>query len=520
MTLVTVRLPAVRTLRGRLATALGFLRSVLRPQSLADGLVRRVAVNSGWLIAERLLRMVAAVLISIWIVRHLGPHDFGILAYGLSLVLLVDTVAALGLKGVVVREVLEDPRQEPEIVGTTVGLRLGMSLVALLGVLGWGVAARSDSAALGVVTVLTLGLPLGSLSVLELAFESSLQSRHGVMARVVALALASVLRIVLLAVEAPLMAFAVAGAFELTVAGLICGLIYHRVRGSLLKLRFRGATAMRLLRLSWPLLVSSVAMTVYLKIDQVMLQHLVGSTEVGVYAAAARLSEIWYFLPVALATSLLPLLVAQRQEGQQQYRRSLQRAFDVSVWVAIALAAATTLIAAPLIGVLYGAPYTRTADILRVHMWAAPFVFMGTIFGRAMIAEHRLNVELLRHSVGAAVNIGLNVILIPRYGGVGAAVATLVSYSIVSYFICFLLPSTRPHARAMTRAFAWPLRGVLARRLRARGHPAPPPEVSVGPDHPRAVRLHQPGGARHPGTRLGTTHRPHHAPEGDGVREE
>ncbi len=433
------------------------LRPVLRRIPARDNLGRRVVQNSGWLIAERLVRIGFVFLISVWTARYLGPSGFGTLAYALSLVTIVQTVGTMGMRSVVVAELAEDPKREAETTGTAVGLQLAASVissVALL-LLLWGLGGDHESMLL--IAVLSLGLPLNAITVLELVFQAHLQSQHAFVARTAGLVVASLTRVGLLLLEAPLVGFAAAGAIELGLTGVAFAVIYQRTNGGLFRLRYRWGVARRLVAKSWPLFVSALSAVAYLKIDQVMLQEMRGATEVGVYAVAARLSEIWYFIPTAIGSSLLPLLIARRADPAA-YHESLVRSLTVAAWLGIAMAAGITVIAEPLISILYTDAFSATVGILRVHVWSAPFVFMGAIVGRALVAENRMRVELVRNLAGAVVNIALNLVLIPPLGGMGAAIATLISHATAAYLCFLVLPQLRPHFWRMTRALAWPLR--------------------------------------------------------------
>jgi len=424
--------------------------------------------------------MGVAFVITVWVVRQLGPTNYGLLAYALSIVAMIDVVASMGFRIVLVRELVETPEQEADLVGTALAVKVVGSLLAAAVVIGFAWVGGADATSLQIIAVLALGLPLGAFSVFDVSFQATLQSQYAVAARVAGLALASLLRIVFLLLDAPVLAFAAASAIELATVGIAFAVLYGRLALPLRALQFHLGTARRLVVMSWPFLASAMAAAVYLKIDQIMLQNMVGSREVGVYAAAARLSEMWYFIPIALSSSMFPMLVAQRMEDPRAYSRGLGDAFGIVLWIAIPLAVGTTIIATPLIGMLYGAEYARTDDILRVHMWAAPFIFMNVMLGRALILEGRRGVELSRHVTGAVVNIALNLLLIPLFHGMGAAVATLVSYAVASYFVCFAIPSLRPHGLLMSQALGFPLRlwaqhtGTSGGAATLQPHPAPP----------------------------------------------
>lgn len=434
-------------------------RARLDPKTLGG----QVILNSGWLIGERMVRMVLAFIVSIWVIRYLGAENYGVLAYALSLTMIVDVIATFGMRSTVVRELVQDPEHEGEIMGSTVGFKVltGFLSAAVLIAFGWFTAA--DSEVFPILVVLSLSLPVSALSALDLTFQASLQSQYAVAARTAALVLSLGLRVVLLLAGASLFAFAVASAVELALGGLAFAVMYWWKHASLLSLRFRTGLAWRLMSMSWPFLLSALAASVYLKVDQVMLHAFSTSREVGQYAAAARISEIWYFIPIAAASSLLPMLVKRRLEDPRLYRANLQRAFDVNAWMAIALSLSITILAVPGVALLYGADFDGTADILRVHTWAAPFIFMGTVLGRALIAEDLRKFEISRHAVGALLNVTLNLLLIPRFGGMGAAIATVASYAFASYAACAFYGPARGHLRQMSSALIWPLRFFLAR---------------------------------------------------------
>ncbi|MGE3962230.1 MAG: flippase [Dehalococcoidia bacterium] len=462
-------------------------RDEFRARTDPKSLGGQVVLNSGWLIGERLLRMGLAFIVTIWVIRYLGDEDYGILAYALSVTMLVDVVATMGMRSIVVRELVEEPDREHEIIGTAVGVRIVSAVLAAAIIVGAGWAVAAGSEAFPVLVVLSVSLPFSALGSLDLTFQAYFQSQYAVAARIGGLAVASALRVGLLVAGAPLIAFAIASAIELAGIGLAFALMYAWKRHGLLALRFDRHRARHLIVVSWPFFMSALAASVYLKVDQVMLHSFTTSAEVGQYAAAARLSEVWYFIPIAMASSLLPMLVIRRREDPRLYRSNLQRAYDINAWMAISLSFGITLLAVPGVAILYGSGFSETADILRIHTWAAPFIFMGTVLGRALIAEDRRKFELSRHASGAVLNVALNLVLMPMYGGVGAAFATVASYAFASYFVLALSSPGRFHLRLMTRALLWPWRLLRGRRSS--------PDASGGHDFGgRPPRRSGPGG--------------------------
>jgi O-antigen/teichoic acid export membrane protein len=186
-----------------------------------------------------------------------------------------------------------------------------------------------------------------------------------------------------------------------------------------------------------------------------------------VYAVAARLSEVWYFVPVAIGSAVFPAVIRAKDTGEELYRQRLRQLYGAFAWAAIGVALVVTFLAGPVIDLLYDDAFAEAADVLVVHVWTAPFTFMGVVFSKWLIIEGLLLTSLVRHGFGAALNIGLNILLIPEYGPVGSAFASLASYAAATYGASFLSARTRPAAIDMTIGLLYPLY-VVRRRLLAR----------------------------------------------------
>jgi polysaccharide transporter, PST family len=252
--------------------------------------------------------------------------------------------------------------------------------------------------------------------------------------------------------KAGLLLFAWVSASEvgLTALGLI--VIYHLNRRTLLNWRPNLDVGRQLLKTSYPMLFSAIAVVLYMKIDQIMLGQILGDQAVGIYAAATRISEVWYFIPVVIASSITPMILKARQESHGLYHQKLQTAFNGTVLAAYAISIAMSFFAAPLILHLYGSAYAESIPILIVHIWASIFIFLGVIRGIWMIAEDLTGVYFQMTLLGTLVNVGLNMILIPRYGGLGAAIATVVAYAMASYLGCIFYPRLDVVYQMMNRA--------------------------------------------------------------------
>jgi O-antigen/teichoic acid export membrane protein len=192
-----------------------------------------------------------------------------------------------------------------------------------------------------------------------------------------------------------------------------------------------------------------------------MLKWLLGSESVGVYAVAASLSEVWYFLPAIIVTSLFPKIIQLKETNELNYNKKLQQLYDFLFIIALILAIFVSYIASDLILFLYGKDYQQAGSILSIHIWAGVFIFMRALFSKWIIIENVLIFSLITQGFGALTNIILNFILIPQYGVYGAAIATLISYAVTSYFILIFYAKTRKMFWMMTKAIFSPIKYLL-----------------------------------------------------------
>ena len=214
----------------------------------------------------------------------------------------------------------------------------------------------------------------------------------------------------------------------------------------------------KLLRQCWPLILSGLAAQIYLKIDQIMLGLIISDSAVGIYSVAVRFSEVWYFIPNIFVSSAFAVLLSYKSRDESMYYFKMQKLLDYLFLFALSIAILIMIIANPLIYFLYGQEYISAAPVLTVHIWASLFVFMRALLSKWLIAEELTFFSLVTHLTGAIVNISLNLVLIPKFGIMGAAIATLISYAFASYGALFFDRRTVVFARMMTISLLSPIR--------------------------------------------------------------
>ncbi len=446
---------------------IGFLTRML-PASLASltsrGLGhRRIVANTGWLVTDNVINVVAGLFVGAWVARYLGPAMYGVYNYALAFVLLFSPIVGLGLKDIVVRDIVRSPARRHEILGTSFGLQSSAAVVTLaLAVLVARFARPGDTVILWLVGILAARFLFQAVGdTLDFWFQSQVQAKYTVWARNIGLVLISVAKIGLILGGASLVAFGAAALSQAAITAAALVIFYLVSRQTLSSWRPNLHTAKELLRSSHPLIVSAVAITIYMRVGQVILGTLASEEQVGLYSAAARLSELWYFAPVAISSSVFPAIVRSLQtESHEKFARRMQLYYDVMAGLAYAVAIPTVILAPFLVRVLFGSDYLGAVPILRIHILAYVFISLGVARSRWLVAEDNIRFGMAATLLGAVVAIILNLILIPRYGGMGVAWAVLLSQAISTYLSSALSKRTWPalgqQSRSLILAFRLP----------------------------------------------------------------
>ena len=399
--------------------------------------------NTSWLLGERILRMIVSLFVGIYVARYLGPERFGLLSYSLSFVFLFSSLASFGLDDILVRELVQRPEQRNNLLGTVFWLKVCGTIV-----MGFTIAMvlhfkSEDEQTYWMIALITFGFLFQATNVVDFYFQSQVQSKFAVRAQAIQLLISSIFKIYLVFNQAELIWFAFALMLGQAVVALLFLLVYRWQIEWFPFFSFRWKQAKKLMRDAWPLIFAGMVVSVYMKIDQVMLKEMLNTKAVGVYAAAVKLCEAWYFVPTAVMASLYPAIIEARKKNESLYEERIQKLYDLIIWGSVVVALPTTLLADWVILTLYGPDYQEAADVLRIYIWASVFVSLGIASSKWLVAENLQRYSLYRTALGAVLNISCNFWLIPIYGIKGAVYATLISYFIVAYVSLGFFKKTR-----------------------------------------------------------------------------
>lgn len=413
---------------------------------------RRYFSNTSWMFGEQMLRMLAGLLVGVWVARYLGPEQFGLFNYAIAFASLFGSIAKLGLDGIVVRDLVQEPVLRNIYMGTAFWLKLVGALVMLFVVGLTTLFTNNDPTTNLYVFIIASGIIFQSFEVVDFYFQSQVLSKFVSLSKLTQLLISSLIKIYLVMIGADLNWFVIVSLVDQITLAISLYIAYRSQKIGNFFGYFDFALAKKMLKDSWPLMISGLVVTFYMRIDQVMIKEMLGDREVGLYSAAVRLSEVSYFIPLLICQSILPGIVNAKKISEELYYSRLQKLFSIMAGSSVAIAILTTFLSGWLVTIIYGDAYSEAVSVLTVHIWASVFVFLGVASNTWFLSENLQRYLFTNTTVGAILNILLNLILIPRYGINGAAIATVISYAVAGYFMNALFKATRKNFYRLTLA--------------------------------------------------------------------
>lgn len=399
--------------------------------------------NTSWLFAEKILRIVVGLFVGIWVARYLGPEQFGLFSYAQSFVGLFTAIATLGLDGIVVRELVKNESKKNELISTAFWLKL-MGAIGVLLILAIAINFTSNDSYTNIlVFIIASATIFQAFNVVDFYFQAKVMSKYVVYANFISLFCSSIVKITLILCEAPLISFAFVVLFDNMV--LACGFIYFFLKHSTFSIRnltFEKRTAISLLKNSWTLILSGIIISIYMKIDQVMIKEMIDTDAVGQYAAAVRISEALYFIPFVIASSLFPAIINAKKHSEELYYSRLQKLYDIMIWLGILIVLPLWYFSDFIILTLFGNAFTDAIGVFEITIFILLLIFIASVHGKWLLSEGLQRYSLFYSITGVIANIVANLYFIPKYGIVGAAYGTVLAQT-VPYFLLFRNSKTR-----------------------------------------------------------------------------
>jgi O-antigen/teichoic acid export membrane protein len=389
---------------------------------------RKYFTNTSWLFAEKILGMVIGLFVGIWVARYLGPKKFGLFSYVIAFTSLFTPLAKLGFDGIVSRDIARNETNIDELLSSSALFKFVGSLVLLVIVSSYMYFFKDDLIYFYLGLILSMIYVIKSLEVLEFYYRAKVKARYIALANSIGMIFAASAKIGFILMGAGLIFFALGNLLQALISVFTLCYFFKNQPNKCTFAKAKISKGVSLIKESWPMITSGIFALVYLNIDQVMIEDMLNSYELGQYSAAVRISGVWYFIPMSIGWSVQAAIVNAKKQNEIFYYKRLQMFFTLLACMAYALILPISYFSNEIILLLFGSAYNMAGDVLAVHIIASLFVFVGIIRGLWVTNESYFKFDFFSNMAAGVLNIVLNYFLIPSYGIIGAAWATLISY--------------------------------------------------------------------------------------------
>ncbi|MDB9786881.1 flippase [Bacteriovoracaceae bacterium] len=395
---------------------------------------KQIFSNTGWLFLEKLFRLFTAFFVTAIVAQYLGPSNFGILSYTISVLAIFEPIANLGINSVIKKYLIYNPNNEDQknILSTILILRF-ISSIFVISILNFlthkfDFLSSDNSAIASIITILSISLFFRIFDIFELWFESRLESKYPTNVKILSFFIISIIRLLFVYWQLDVQYFAIAFTLESIICASTYLILLKKKNISLITFNINLKLIKKLVNESWPLFFATMSVMIYMKIDQIMLKHMINDTAVGIYSAAVKISEPWSFLAVSLVASIFPTILSAKTRSLRDYYTKIQKLYAVMTLTAIVLGISTAFLAPFIINIIFGDQFLDSSAVLQIHIWGNLSIFWAVAQDPWDIAENKTKYILVKTLSAAILNVILNLWWIPLFGVIGAACATVVSY--------------------------------------------------------------------------------------------
>ncbi|MDF2155720.1 flippase [Vibrio sp. CAU 1672] len=395
--------------------------------------------NSLWLVSDKFVRLVIGLLVGAWVARYLGPAEYGILAYVLAMLSFFQVLALLGMDGIIVRNIASNQGTASSILGTSYRLRLVSGITCyLIAAISIGTIYGFESKYFSVFLLAGGILVFQSADTVDLWFQSQSQSKRTIAAKLTAYIIAAAIKVLCIKSNADIKTFAFIVSLEsfLSAVGLY---ISYKKFPTGKNWFFSMSVAKDIISESWPFILSSISILIYMRIDQLMIKSILGDEKLGVFAAVIPLATLWTVIPMVLSTSIAPMIARAKSENESKYMEILRNVFTLYSLIGWVVSVTIFMFSEQIIQLLFGSAYIDGAKVLSISVFSNVFINLGVAQSLWILNERKPILSLYKTFVGAIVCIVANLFLIPKFGIIGAAYSSILSQAISAVLLNLIL---------------------------------------------------------------------------------
>lgn len=411
----------------------------------------KVTKNAGWIIAGRVYHMMLAFLVGLITARYLGPANYGLINYATSITAFFTSFCTLGINSVIVKNFIDYPEEQGTTIGSTIVLRTLSSLFSIIIIMSITfIADRGERTTHIVVAFCSIGVLFQVMDTLKYWFQSRLESKYSAFATVISYTVVSIYKIWLLFTQKDVVWFAISTSLDYLVIAIVLVIIYKKRGGP--RFSFSAQKGKQLLSSSYHFILTGLMVAVYGSTDKFMLKQMLSEIEVGYYSTALSLCNTWVFVLAAIIDSMFPVILQSYGKDHAVFERKNKQLYAMIFYISICVSAGISLLALPVVRILYGESYIPAAAPLRIITWYTAFSYLGVARDAWIISNKKQRFLKYIYVASAVANVILNACLIPSLGPSGAALASLVTQISTITIFPFMIKELRPNVKLMVDA--------------------------------------------------------------------
>lgn len=425
----------------------------------------KVIKNASWIIVCRIVQSLVALLIGMISARYLGPSNFGLLNYASSVVAFVVPLAQLGLRNVLVEEIISHPEREGKTLGTSLLMSVISSVFCMIGCAAFvSIANAGERDTLIVCVLYSISLVFQMTEMIQYWYQAKLFSKYTSITSLVAYTVVALYKVFLLITGKSIYWFAVSYAIDFFIISGVLIFLYHKLGNQ--KLSFSFSLGKQLFARSRYYIVSSMMVTVFSQTDKIMIKMMLGNAENGYYSTAIACAGMTGFVFSAMIDSLRPVIFESKKVNQKQFEKNMSLLYSIIIYMGLMQSVVLTIFAKLIVSILYGEAYMAAVPLLQIITWYSAFAYMGSVRNIWMLAEEKQKYLWIINLSGAVLNVVGNFVLIPVHGAAGAAAASVATQFFTNFILCIIMKPIRPTAGLIWKSmdFRLPLSILLKRK--------------------------------------------------------
>lgn len=421
----------------------------------------KVAKNIGWALLGKTTTLLGSFIVGIFVARYLGPEQYGLMNYVTSYVTIFQAFALFGMDNIEIREEAKNKEERDAIIGTAFVLKLIFAIITILLIYILLQFSNNDIFTQRMIMLYSISIICNCFFVARNYFTSIVWNEYVVKTEIARTVIGIIIKIVLLIIHANLSWFVAAMTFDFVLLASGYCFSYSRKIGKINLWRFDIKWAKYLIKQSFPLMLSLSAVVIMQRIDQLMINKMIGTANVGQYSVAFKFVEVMIFVPTIIAQTISPVLVKIRNENTNDYVGKSQVFMDLTVWICVVMAVVVCLIAYPLIKYTFGEQYLLAVPVLQIMSFKVIGDALSQTSGQMIIIEGTQKYAVIRNIVGCICCIFLNLLLIPKNGIIGSSIVSVISLFVSGFLVNALIPKYKQIFLQQTKAILYGWKNLL-----------------------------------------------------------